>query len=78
VICGSLTLGRLFDFISAHFWLNGALYFSLKNLFCGKNLLISVRFFFLKESIVWAAICMLEQFQQFLILTQTVSFYLTL
>ena len=32
VICGSFTLGKLFDFISAHFWLNGALYFSFENL----------------------------------------------
>ena len=28
VICGSLTFGRLFDFISAHDQLSGALYFS--------------------------------------------------
>ena len=27
-ICGSFTLGRLLDFISAHFWFNGALLFS--------------------------------------------------
>ena len=39
MICGCFTFGRLFDFISAHFWLNGALYFSLKNLFCGKKIL---------------------------------------
>ena len=39
MICGNFTLGRLFDLISAHFWFNGALYFSLKNLFCGKNTL---------------------------------------
>jgi hypothetical protein len=25
VICGSFTLGRLFGFISTHFWFNGAL-----------------------------------------------------
>ena len=36
-MCGSFTLERLFDFISAYSWLNGALYFSLKNLFCGKS-----------------------------------------
>ena len=40
VICGSFTIGRLFDLTSAYSWLNGALYFSLKNLFCIK------RFFF--------------------------------
>jgi len=39
VIRGSLALGRLFDFNSAHFWHNGALYFSLQNLFCGKSFL---------------------------------------
>ena len=37
LICGSSTLGRLFDFISAHFWFNRALYFSLKNLFFGQS-----------------------------------------
>ena len=31
-------LGRLFEFIFAHSWLNRARYFSLKNLFCGKSL----------------------------------------
>ena len=36
MICGSFTLGRLFDLISVHFWFNGALYFFFKNLFCGK------------------------------------------
>ena len=48
LICGSFMLGRLFDFIFAHFLFNGVLYFSLKNLFCGKSffLLISVRFIF--------------------------------
>ena len=35
VIRDSFTLGRLFDFIFAHSWLNGALYFSLKNLSWG-------------------------------------------
>ena len=30
---GSVTLSRLFDSISAHFWFNKVLYFSLKNLF---------------------------------------------
>jgi hypothetical protein len=34
VICGSFELEKLFDFISAHYWVNVALYFSLKNLFC--------------------------------------------
>jgi hypothetical protein len=33
LIFGSFTHGRLFDFIFAHFWFNGVLYFSLKNLF---------------------------------------------
>ena len=28
VICGSFTFGRLFDFISAHDQLSGAIYFS--------------------------------------------------
>jgi len=37
VICGSFTLGRLFDVDSAYFWPSGGLYFSLKNLFCGKS-----------------------------------------
>ena len=37
VVCGSFALGRLFDFISAHFWPNGDLYFSFKNWFCGKS-----------------------------------------
>ena len=36
IILSSFTLGRLFDFIFVHFWFNGVLYFSLKNLFCGK------------------------------------------
>ena len=35
-VCSSFTLGGLFDFIFAHSWLNRALYFSLKNLFCEK------------------------------------------
>ena len=47
VMCGSFMLGRLFDSIFAQFWFNEALYFSLKNLFCGLFLkLISVRFKF--------------------------------
>jgi len=37
LICGNFTIGKLFDFISAHFCLNGSLYFSLKNLMCGKS-----------------------------------------
>jgi len=39
VVFGSFTLGRLFEFIFAHFWLNGALNFSLKSWFCGKSFL---------------------------------------
>jgi len=39
VICGSFTLGRLFDLISAKFWFNGTLYVSLKNLLCGESFL---------------------------------------
>ena len=38
LICGSSTLGRLFDSIFAHFWFNGVLCYSLKNL--------NVEFFF--------------------------------
>jgi hypothetical protein len=41
LICGSFTLGRLFDFIFAHFLFNGVLYFSLKNLICRKFFLIN-------------------------------------
>jgi hypothetical protein len=48
VICVSYTLGSLFDFISPHFWLNGALYFSLKNFFCVKSFfLINFCLFFI-------------------------------
>jgi len=36
LICGSFTLGRLFDSILAHLWFNQVLYFSLKNLFSRK------------------------------------------
>ena len=36
-MCGSFMLGRLFDLIFAHSWLNGALYCSLKNISCGKS-----------------------------------------
>jgi len=36
VIYGNIMLGRLFDFISAHFWLNGAFHFAFKNLFVEK------------------------------------------
>jgi cell shape-determining protein MreD len=39
-------LGRLFDFIFAHFWFNGVLYFSLKTYFVEKVFLIN----HLKES----------------------------
>ena len=39
MVCGSFTLGRLFDFNSAHFWPYGALNFSLKHLFCGESFL---------------------------------------
>ena len=58
VICGSFTLGRLFDFISTYFWLNGALYFSLKNLFCEKAFKIDFCSFlidqvFFKEKIIF-------------------------
>ena len=38
VICGSFMLERSFEFISGHFWLNGAPYFSLENLFYEKFL----------------------------------------
>jgi hypothetical protein len=34
-----LMLEKLFDFIFAHPWFNVATYFSLKNIFCGKNFL---------------------------------------
>jgi hypothetical protein len=36
VMGGSFVIGKLFFFIFAQCLLNGALYFSLKNLFCGK------------------------------------------
>jgi hypothetical protein len=39
VTFGSFALGRLFNFISAGFWFNGALYFSLTNLSCRKKIL---------------------------------------
>jgi len=39
VICDNFALGRSFDFVYAHFLHNGALYFSLKNLLCGKSFL---------------------------------------
>ena len=31
MICGSFTLGKLFEFISTYFWINKALYYSLTN-----------------------------------------------
>ena len=43
-IGGSFTLGRLVDFISAHFCLNGALYFPLKNSFCQKDFFFTLIF----------------------------------
>jgi len=38
---GSFTFDRILDFIFAHFWVNGVLYFSLKNLLCQKGFLIN-------------------------------------
>ena len=57
LICGSFTLGRLFDFISAHFLLIIALCFSLKNLFVekffkliGKIIMKNMRILMLKRT----------------------------
>ena len=47
LICGSFTIGRLFDVIFANFLFNGVLYFSLKNLFCGKS--VFFLFFLIKN-----------------------------
>jgi hypothetical protein len=37
VICGSFMLEKLIAFVYAHFWVNVALYLSLKNFFYGKS-----------------------------------------
>jgi hypothetical protein len=47
LICGSFTLGRLFNSIFAYFWFNGVLYFSSKNLLCGKRFLINCCSFYM-------------------------------
>jgi len=47
--CGSYTPGRLFDLIFSNFWFNGILYFSLKNLFCGKSFEIIFSSFYIES-----------------------------
>ena len=53
VICGSFTLGRLVDFISAHFLFNGTLLFSEDFFIKVFRTSVFINIVFLKEKIIF-------------------------